>query len=963
MQISKRFSSRSRRASGWLLGCLWGVLVGSASLSGWLDRLDGVFLDVMFQARANRFPDPRITLLVADDATVAQVGKWPIPRRVYADVVKRLDRAGARTIAFDVLFPVASSSATSDDLELERACSQSKRVVQAAVFHVPELYSSALPASLTSAKSAPAQRFSLTDRGAQCLSATWASTAMPGLLESAPAMGHVNVFPESDGALRRVPLIRYRSRIYPSLALASAAHFLGLNPQDIIAEKNEVHLVPRNSVPRNFAIDSYGETPVNWIGGNGSFPTYNFNQLFEGRIPAVALKDRLVLIGITAAGAFESRATPFSPLQPAVELQANAIDDILSSRPLREINWLQRWTLLLLSSTIAGVVIAPRRLLGGLCCFLFLEALLWRSAVWLMGHRDLCIPVATPMLSVSLVYIMATALNYRREWEANWRVDAAVDALARGGALMASGRDRDALLRVIQNTAREVLSAREVQLVINKESDPKASAEGAIRALEPADSLPEDTLPEDTLSAPLAHTVRSRSKNGLIHRNSSGVLKAIGRQDGHAFDNRDRTLLATLADQASLALDNLEYYEMLRDKVDLANSDLREAYQTLDAERAKLIAAIESNDGALIVTDEYHHAILANPNFVNLVGPIDLGQSVPQILEKQDLAEFSQLFFGAEPAPNLKNALDDTIFPFDKPVVEVIRYVEISPEHDLIRRVLHGYLTWLENKEGRRLGAMLVIHDVTHQHDLGQMKDDFISYLAHELRSPLSTINGYASLLQSDELGFTPIQRQEMLVSIEDQCSRVNRLVNDLTEIIRMESGQEIELSVTEFDLAALCERIIENHRALLFEEETNDIAFHCSSRPLLIRADVDRIEQVMVNLLGNSLKYSPHGGQVSVTLSEPPDALQKAFQISVSDEGIGMTKEQMGRVFEKYYRSPEAQALGIKGTGLGLYFCKRLIEAHGGSITVESEHERGSTFTLVLPANFARQASMVEPK
>lgn len=1008
---------------GLLLGLICALFIAGLTSIGGLDSLEGRGLDLLFQARGPRFPDPRITILVADDATVSHVGRWPLPRHLYADAVRRLSKAGAHTIAFDILFSVPSSVTTSDDADLVRACDDSKRVVQAAVFHVPQIYNPALPANLTSDKRTPPARFGVSNFGAQCLTATWVSSALPELQKSAPAMGHVNVYPETDGTLRRVPLIRYRKQIYPSLAMVSAAHFLGLAPRDIRAEKDEVRLIPAEGPVRRIALDSKGEALVNWIGGNDSFPTYNFNQLMEGRIPPIALKDRLVLIGITAAGAFEGRATPFSPVQPAIELQANVVDDILSNRSLEEASSGARLALLLASAVLAGLLVAPRSALGGVLWVTALNTVLWKGAVWSMDAHNIYVPIIAPMLAVVLVYGAATAFNYRREWEANWRVDAAVTALARGGALMASGRDRAALMSVIQRTAREVLQAREVFLVLEEElpltdaGDSLAAASHSSTQLstlseaaqqvskmgqpvlwsdrarwlglrqqsdrkvrasaqnnESPEKVAEVTLAAPTpalekllsrlnneikehevkdahgrhrassartfqsiLAAPLPHGTEETDSFTDDAGNPNGVLLAAGRSDGQPFTSRDAILLATLADQAALALGNLEYYEMLRGRIDLANRDLRHAYQTLAEERTKLAAAMESSESTLIISDEANRAIFINTASAAILPNAALGQPVPHALVEQGLDEFARLF----------EALEQSEPPALKAVAESTRLLERGPKNDPVRHILNAQLTALTSHEGSRLGTMLVITDVTTQRDLGQMKDDFVSYVAHELRSPLSAINGYAFLLKSDGLDFPEQQRLDMLVSIQDQCNRLNRMVNDLLDITGIEAVQEVQLNCTEIDLAALCEKVIEDQRATISNGEEIQLSFHCNDCPIAINADADRMEQVLINLVSNAIKYSPDGGTVTVSLSR---SAPQQVVLRVVDTGMGMTGEQLTRLFEKYYRTPDAQMRGIRGTGLGLHLVKRLVEAHGGRIEVESDYKRGSTFTVTLP-------------
>lgn len=1043
MNRSLRLHFRLAWPTGLLLGLCCALLVGAADRAGWLNAVQRGALDALFQARGARSPDPRITILVADDATVAQVGHWPLPRRLYADVVRRLDRAGARTIAFDILFSVPSYSAgthaaAADDADLARACSASGRVVQAAVFHVPLVYNPALPSSLTSDKRTPPARFAVTDHGARCRSATWVSSALPELQDSAPALGHVNVFPEADGTLRRIPLIRYRGRIYPSLALAAATHFLHLSPHDVSAERDALRLNPPadgpDRAPRTVPLDDNGEAWVNWAGGNDTFPTYNFNQLLTGKVPAVALRDRVVLVGITAAGAFELRSTPFSPVQPAVELQASALSDILSNRPLHELPLVAQAALLLLAALVAGLLVTPHRALGSLLWLLALEAVLWRGAVWLLGQHDIYVPVAAPMLAGLLTHAVATVLNYRQEWEANWRVDAAVTALARGGALMASGREREALMAVIRRCAREVLQARDVRVILQATPLQEAAAQETIptgttevcaapasvgrtrlptlaavaqrimeagqvvlwsarassrvhhrerrldtparrrrparagsspvptTVLAPLDPLTEHLLGQlngeinaahqrlgtkpdhafhTLLAAPLPTGPDALQKTGDRASRQRGILLAAGRRDGRAFSRRDAILLETLAEQAALALDNLEYYEVLRGRVDLANRDLRQAYQALAEERAKLAATIESSESALIITDEAARAVFINAASAGILlrATPRPGQNVAALLESQGLPEFARLFDEVRAQSATPRASAETT-----------RLVQRSPQHPEARSVLTAQLTSLTSSDGRHLGAMLVVTDVTAQRELEQMKDDFVSYVAHELRSPLTAINGYAFLLRSGSARSRAAQREEMIAAIEAQCGRLDRMVSDLLEVSRLEPGREMQLERAEIDLVALCEHVLQDQRAAVAGLGLFSLEMHCDRQALLMEADAERLEQVLINLFSNAIKYSPDGGRVTLTLYESAESASEEVVLRVTDTGIGMTRQQLAQLFQKYYRTPEARARGIQGTGLGLHLVKHIVEAHGGRIEVSSEPGCGTSFTITLP-------------
>jgi len=1037
-----RFPLFARAPRGLAVGVVCALLSCFLLETGALERADNRALDNLFQARGARAPDPRVTMVVVDDATVSRLGQWPLPRGVYARAVDQLTKGDARVIAFDILFSVPSYS-PAGDADLERACSASGRVVQAAVFPGTQGYNPNISVNLPGDAHGLPARFAIKDLGAQARSVGWVSSALPKLQQSAAALGHINVHPELDGTLRRIPyLIRYRDRVYPSLALATAATYLGLKPEQVLGQGDKLVLAAKDRVTRRVPLDINGETLVNWAGDNQVFPVYNFNQLFDGDIPPVAIKDRVVLIGVTAAGAFEHHPTPFSPVQPAIDMQANAVSNLLSGRLLTQASPVVLLFLIFLLSCLAGVLAAPRGALGATLWLVFLLTALWEYAVWSLGGPNVYLPIAAPSLGAFLTYSSVIVLNYRRELESNWRTDSSVTALARGGALMASGRERELLLAVIRRSACAVLQARDVLLVMDDGVHSASAGELNVSSapaepnwVEPAPAEPAPAQPAYTAQLPAladaARRIADQSHAVLWSAGSNaaaplqirrpkrsseeapvaslapvapdpelrgvlldlsgqltaahqamnvaprrafdsilaapllgageddadgetdtpvrprGVLIATGRRDGQSFTERDAVLLQTLAEQASLALDNLGYYERLRGRIDFANRSLREAYQGLSEERtllaeerAKLAAAVESMESALVISDEHDRAVFDNGigTAVFWDAAPRLGESVPDMLTGSGLAELAALF---------QQVREQDGAPAVKATVETVRHSAPTPGQPPQRSILSAQLTPLTGPGGNRMGSMLVVADVTAERELEKMKSDFVSFVAHELRTPLTSINGFTRLLQMDSLTFTKEEETEMLGSIESQCSRLNRMISDLLEVAHLEPGYGFELRLEEFDLAELCDKVLNQLRVLLNDPRKLTLSLNCPHRPLLVNLDKDRTEQVIVNLISNAIKYSPDGGAVTLCLAE---AGAETVQMTVQDTGMGMTPEQVDNLFQKYYRTPDAQSRGIKGTGLGLYLVKHLVEAHGGEITVASEQGRGTTFTLTLP-------------
>ncbi len=244
--------------------------------------------------------------------------------------------------------------------------------------------------------------------------------------------------------------------------------------------------------------------------------------------------------------------------------------------------------------------------------------------------------------------------------------------------------------------------------------------------------------------------------------------------------------------------------------------------------------------------------------------------------------------------------------------------------------------------DGPVLGIVVSLSDITRQHDLQQTKNDVISLVSHEMRTPLTAIQGMTELLAQYDVD--PERSREMHLAINDEVKRLARMITGYLDITRLESGAT-ELRLSPVRLESLLERIL-----LLLDpvaaQRGIKLARHFAAELPAFLADADLLSRAVENLVSNALKYSPSGTQVTITTSSDEDAVS----LEVSDQGYGIPEADLARVFEKFYRVPRVQDAGVPGTGLGLALVREIAELHGGSVAVRSEVNAGSTFTLRIP-------------
>jgi len=237
-------------------------------------------------------------------------------------------------------------------------------------------------------------------------------------------------------------------------------------------------------------------------------------------------------------------------------------------------------------------------------------------------------------------------------------------------------------------------------------------------------------------------------------------------------------------------------------------------------------------------------------------------------------------------------------------------------------------------------GTIFILHDITQQAKLDQMRKQFVADVSHELRTPITTIKTYSeTLLDVDDESV----KREFLSVIIKECDRMTRLITDLLYLSRLDSGENI-LKIEEVNVSELVRFVCEKMR--IHAKKKNQKLLCSAEENVVIEADRDRLEQVLINLINNAVVYVQEGGQIEVGLKKDGSYVK----ITVDDNGPGIPEDDLPRIFERFYRVDKARSRSLGGSGLGLSIADEIVKAHGGKIQVESRVGVGTKFTVILP-------------
>ena len=258
-------------------------------------------------------------------------------------------------------------------------------------------------------------------------------------------------------------------------------------------------------------------------------------------------------------------------------------------------------------------------------------------------------------------------------------------------------------------------------------------------------------------------------------------------------------------------------------------------------------------------------------------------------------------------------------------------------------RILDVHIAPYYSQGWRQRGAIIVLHDITAIRKLEKMRSEFVANVSHELKTPITSVKGFAETLLSGDVPDEETAKQFLQI-IYDESERLNRLITDLLELSKIEK-QAMPLKITEVNVNEVIEKSTQTISK--FARDKN-LTLHLpdSEHPVFVEADVDRLGQIVLNLVANAVNYTSDNGDIYIDAEERSSKVV----ISVKDTGMGITEEALDRLFERFYRVDKARSRHSGGTGLGLAIVKHLVESHDGKIYVNSQEGIGTTFTVELP-------------
>jgi PAS domain S-box-containing protein len=396
---------------------------------------------------------------------------------------------------------------------------------------------------------------------------------------------------------------------------------------------------------------------------------------------------------------------------------------------------------------------------------------------------------------------------------------------------------------------------------------------------------------------------------------SIGLIYILRPLEAQAFSRRNRAMLAAFAEQAAIAVQNARLAHLLA------------------AEKQRVESILETSAEGIVNIDGQRRVTGFNLAMERLTG-----KSREDVLGRECFRVL-----------NLRNRQGQSLCNTQCPILisskqgsqtfELQGTIQTTNEKDIDVAMTYSVVY---TPEGKPINAVINVRDISKLREVENLRETFLSMLGHELQTPLSIIKGYTSTLARSDSKWDLETLRNSLQVIETESDRLSSIMNKLLLASRIAAGTPTPAK-EQVQLSFLVGKVVRRLQATT-TVHSFQVEFEPDFPP--VSADPALMEEVLTNLIENAIKYSPKGGKITISGRN----IGKEVRVTVADEGIGIPKEDMERIFERFQRTDRSVVKKVKGIGLGLYICKSIIEAHGGRIEVASKVGKGSQFTFTLP-------------
>ncbi len=849
---------------------LAGVMVLLAA-SGWLWRLDNLLYDLQLGWRGSVAADD-IMLVAVDDQSLAEFGRWPWPRERHAQLIEILTRAGARAIVMDLLFAEPDPANPQGDRRLIQAVAASGKVFMPVVVEELQL-------------------------GGQLLE----SLPLPQLTEVVAGLGHVHMELDDDGIARGIYLQEgLGEAFWPHLMLTVLQ---SLEPARFPPAEQPG---PATTAAKRFSIVRQGHRLIPFAGPPGHFPRLSYAQVLRGAFHPDSLRDRIVLVGVTATGLGDVLPTPLSGRgQPmaGIEINANILQSLRNGEAVKPLA--RHWQLLLTGLLVALPLLLysrlPPRLVPLLALGLILSLLLLSLMVLQFG--GIWFAPSAALLGLVLSYPL---WSWRRLEQMVLHLDQELQRLSQGPQLLPAPND----LKDLQQGLESIAATLPLQ---------GWCVDDALGArLAQAGRQPD---PSDDLLQASCWSRLGRSLWTLLPRGTQYWRLGLCWPPGELPRGRGQALLDDFVRQFSIppaaaSAKGSQRLEQRIREVEAANQHLRQLRDFINT-------ALGQMDDGLLVLDSIGRVVLANPRaafYLGLTHESELhGQ--PALTFLKPLQIVGDLHW--EPL------LRELLLRGDGCRFEALRL----PDTELFVQ-----LRPLHPETAGMFGMIVTLSFIGTLKQSERARARMVNFLSHDIRSPLTSL---LALTQSEQV--LQAGSRELATQVAPYARRALKLAEDFLQLARAESVERSAFTDTDFVSVA--------HNAV------DEVYVQAQARNLRLQrqfeveevwlqADAGLLERALINLLSNAIKLAPQDSQVEIMLRCDGDQLD----CCVKDRGPGIPQERLEELFLPFRSDLGHEPVGRGGIGLGLNFVKLVAERHGGSIEARNRLEGGASFCLHLP-------------